>query len=1100
MAEEERRLAAIMFTDLVGYTALTQENESTALALLQEHAGLLRPVLAKHGGREVKMIGDSFLVEFSSALSATLCAVDIQRVAYERNVSNPSSKIQMRIGIHVGDVVYRGADVFGDAVNIASRIEPLATPGSVCISQQVYDQVWNKIDHPLVGLGKHELKNVQVPMEVYRVVLPWEKEAIAGEAKKVIPLVDRVAELGRLRADVERMVQSEGNFVLVGGEAGIGKTRIAEEISATTRVKRITTLYGRCSRREGKIPYAPWIEQIREFVRSSPPQFLYKVIGNHAAEVAKLVPEITASLGPVNAGSSGSVDQDRLSFIDGISQLVVNISKEGPLLLIFDDMNWADAGTLDLILSAARQAGTHRILVLGIYRDVEVEEDSDLFEFLYEVKREKLGETLTLKGFGPEDTGLMIGEILGQKTVDAEFRDLVYSKTAGNPFFIEELVRSMVEQGVLFRTANGWDRKPISEIEIPSGVRTVIKQRLSNLDEEALGVLSVASVTSSESKEFSFALLKAVTGMDENKLVDAMDRILRTRLIRETKMAGGRPGFAFTDTRIRDAIYEEMTLLRRGRYHVKAAQAVEVIYKDRLEDVYGVLVYHYMKGNDQAKAMEYTLKAADRASRVYAHGEAVNYLRIALEAMEDSPDKAARSRVLEKLGEASRYSGRQDFAKYLEEAAKLAAEANENLRAAKIYRILAFWVFDNNRENVSAPKEYFEKAKALLSKEGETEETAQLYHTLARFYFLTGRLPESKDLATKALALSARLGLPEVEAHAHLTLAIVALASEKEEKFQNMQKALAIGLEHNFYDVVMRAYNNLTVDSERVEESLTYANQALSYFEKVGYKHYLDWSKLLVASASFTNGDLERAKTIAQEFVSNPSVSSTQRREAIAVMGETLTCQGLYDEAEKYLLRFRGILEGGQDFQELLRADSDFGILYVEMGDYAKARKHLEQFMSTVREKKLSTTLTYAAVIEGTISYLVQALIGLGDMGAARAALKEAEEISDNSPTGLVLGTVSSMDGLVKAAEKKFGDAVTSYEKAVGLLRNGIPAFFVAKILCELGAACAKNGDAEKAKKAFGEAMAMYTRMDAKVYLDKARSAASAPPVPAAGK
>ncbi|HEV2226219.1 MAG TPA: adenylate/guanylate cyclase domain-containing protein, partial [Nitrososphaerales archaeon] len=125
MSQEDRRLAAIMFTDLVGYTALTQKNEAKALALLQKHAELLRPSFAKHGGREVKMIGDSFLVEFSSALDATLCAVEIQRVLYEHNVANPASKIELRIGIHAGDVVSRGEDVFGDAVNIASRIEPL---------------------------------------------------------------------------------------------------------------------------------------------------------------------------------------------------------------------------------------------------------------------------------------------------------------------------------------------------------------------------------------------------------------------------------------------------------------------------------------------------------------------------------------------------------------------------------------------------------------------------------------------------------------------------------------------------------------------------------------------------------------------------------------------------------------------------------------------------------------------------------------------------------------------------------------------------------------------------------------------------------------
>jgi tetratricopeptide (TPR) repeat protein len=239
---------------------------------------------------------------------------------------------------------------------------------------------------------------------------------------------------------------------------------------------------------------------------------------------------------------------------------------------------------------------------------------------------------------------------------------------------------------------------------------------------------------------------------------------------------------------------------------------------------------------------------------------------------------------------------------------------------------------------------------------------------------------------------------------------------------------------------------------------------------------------------------------IAQEFISDPSVSSTQRREAISVMGETLTCQGHYEEAEKYLLRYRGILEGGQDFQELLRADNDFGVLYVEMGDYAKARKHLEQFMSTVREKNLSATFTYATYITGSLWYLVQDLIGLGDMEAARAATKEAGEISEKASTDLVLGNVSAIRGAMKVAEKKFAEAVVAYEKAFELVSKGIPAYFAARLLYELGAACAKNGDGEKARKAFGEAMEMFTRMDAKVYLDKVQSAASAlPPVPSAG-
>ncbi len=182
-----RRLSAIMFTDMVGYSALTQKNEALALDLLEEHRKILRPFFDKHDGREIDTAGDSFFVEFRSAVESTNCAIEIQSALHERNKDQPQEKqILIRIGLHIGDVVYVDDQVHGDGVNIAARMEPLAQPGGICISEDVARQIRNKIDFPVVKLGEEKLKNISMPMDIYCIALPWLHDG--RRARKAFPV------------------------------------------------------------------------------------------------------------------------------------------------------------------------------------------------------------------------------------------------------------------------------------------------------------------------------------------------------------------------------------------------------------------------------------------------------------------------------------------------------------------------------------------------------------------------------------------------------------------------------------------------------------------------------------------------------------------------------------------------------------------------------------------------------------------------------------------------------------------------------------------------------------------------------------------------
>jgi tetratricopeptide (TPR) repeat protein len=649
-----------MFTDMVDFSALTQRDERLALQTIDEYQRLLRPLFGHHRGREVKALGDGFLVEFDSALDAAECAVEIQRRLFERNQASGAQVAEMRIGIHLGDVVQRDGDIYGDAVNVASRIEPLAEASGICISGPVLEQVGNKIPYRCVQLDYGFLKNISTPITVYSVDLPWH----APPAARLTPMTDRTSELGLLQESLRAAARGEGGVVAISGESGIGKTRLAEEIIHRAEKTGFRVLRGRRFEEELNAPYSHWVQAARAFVRDAPPPLIYKVCDKCGPEAVALVPELAEQLGPLPPTPKLEGSAARLRFFEGVGRFFQNIAAEAPLLLLLDDFQWADADSVSLLEHFGSQLQKHRVLVLVTYRDTEVDTKSLLAKALFNLRKDRALREVSLKRFDPVNSRALVGAVLGGEAPPTDIVQPVLEKTGGNPLFVEEICRSLIEDRSLVRTTHGWQAKPDTKIAIPSTVKEVIRRRIDWIGPEAENVLAIASVFGNE---FEFDLLQQLSEVEPDRLLLLVEAMLRARLLREGEIAPGRSMYQFGDEQTRDVLYDGLSLVRRRRLHLKAAQALERALGDRTAERASELAYHFLQGNDPRRAIDYYEKAGERARTLYAQEEAVTGFSTALTLIEGEVARDAGQLdlclrgtfVAERLGDAQHYVGRQ---------------------------------------------------------------------------------------------------------------------------------------------------------------------------------------------------------------------------------------------------------------------------------------------------------------------------------------------------------------------------------------------------------------------------------------------------------
>ncbi|MCJ7618704.1 MAG: protein kinase, partial [Anaerolineae bacterium] len=452
-------------------------------------------------------------------------------------------------------------------------------------------------------------------------------------------MVGREQELQEARSLWSRVLSGQGQVLLITGEPGIGKTRLVRELVTQAEVSGGQALVG-FSYAEGGGPYGPFRQIIREVLgnglveRLDLPNFVLADLLTLAPELRPRYPDL-----PASPAANPEAEQERL--FENLLIFHTLLSGRAPLLMVLEDAHWADSGTLSLLRHLARHTRRQRMMIVATYREVELDQARPLHEVLLDLNRERLATRLKLTRLGREETRELLAVLFAEE-ITPEFLDGIYRETEGNPFFIEEVVKELVESGKLYYEDGRWHRPRMAELGIPQSVRVAIQSRVGKLPPDSQETLHLAAILG---REFDFDTLAQASEQDEDTLLDGLERAVRAQLIEEVSTERGGT-FAFEHRLIPTTLVEGLRTLQRRRLHGLAAAAIEARHPESFE----ALAYHYGQAANAQKATEYLLSAGDRARALYAHQEAIDNYQQALELLKEAGDVERAARTLMKLG------------------------------------------------------------------------------------------------------------------------------------------------------------------------------------------------------------------------------------------------------------------------------------------------------------------------------------------------------------------------------------------------------------------------------------------------------------------
>ena len=465
--------------------------------------------------------------------------------------------------------------------------------------------------------------------------------------------VGRERELGQLSEAFDRVASGRGSLAMVVGEPGIGKTALCEQLALHAAEKGGLRLVGHCYE-EGSLsmPYLAFVECLRTYVLNREPDDLRDDLGPRAGDLARILPEIRDRLG-IEPSAPVEPEEDRYRLLQAVSDFLRNVSGAQPLLVVLEDLHDADQGTLDMLTYLSRTIGESGVLIVGTYRDVEVDRSHPLSGTLAELRRVSSFERIALRGLTADEVHRMMSG-MSDRDVSWGIAEAVHRQTEGNPLFVQEVLRYLLEEGRLAGGVGGDSGAAAIAMSIPEGLRDVIGKRLSRMSRDCNELLRIAAVIG---RDFSLHILEPVAGVPEDALFRSLEEATNAGLIEERSSVPAGVSYRFAHAFFRQTLYEETIAPRRVRLHKTVGEAIEKAYPDRLVDYAAELADHFTNApaiEDLAKAVAYGEMAARQAQSVYAYGEAVRLLEQAIQVQEvvDPQYKAKRCDMLLSLAEA----------------------------------------------------------------------------------------------------------------------------------------------------------------------------------------------------------------------------------------------------------------------------------------------------------------------------------------------------------------------------------------------------------------------------------------------------------------